>query len=421
MNAAANLLLRATSPLPPHDPRRLALFPDLGEALMQLGKFGQADSLLEDAVATAELAGEATLAANARLVRQFVRLLAGETDGWSDEATRAAEAAIVLCEQEGDDRGVARACRVLAWISQNGGRYGEAVAFLERAIANARRAGDVRQERRASTLYVGAAVYGPTPVDECFLRCNEVVVRVEGDRQAEAAIVCVLGQLEAMRGDFERARELCRRALATFEELGLPIDAATVSHLSGRVELLAGEPAAAERELRRGYEYLSRLGERYVLSSIAGLLAEAVAAQGRVDDAEALCAETEELAADDDVDAQTLWRLAKAKVLAHRGELEEAETLARDAVALLAPTDYVLNQVSALSCLAWVLLMNGGEPEARELLGRARALSQAKGSEIMLERLGEVDGKVVSARPAAHRIAGLAEADVPVLDPLAFD
>ena len=81
MNAAANLLLRATSPLPPNDPMRLAIFPDLGEALMQLGEFEQAASLLEDAVATAELAGEATLAANAWLVRQFVLLLSGETDG----------------------------------------------------------------------------------------------------------------------------------------------------------------------------------------------------------------------------------------------------------------------------------------------------------------------------------------------------
>jgi class 3 adenylate cyclase/tetratricopeptide (TPR) repeat protein len=401
MNATAALLLRATSPLPPQDPRRLALFPDLGEALMQLGKLEQADSLLEDAVAIAELAGEATLAANARLVRQFVRLLSGETDGWTDDATSAADAAIVLCEQEGDDLGLARACRVLAWISQNAGRYGDAVTFLERAIANARRAGDVRQERRASTQYASAAVYGPTPVDECIVRCNEVVARVEGDRQAEAAIVCVLGQLEAMRGDFGRARELYRRALVTFEELGLLIDAAGVSLHSGRVELLAGDPAAAERELRRGYEYLSRLGERYLLSSVAGLLAEAVATQGRVDDAEALASETEDLAADDDVDAQTLWRLAKATVLAHRGELDEAETLAREAVELLAPTDYVLNQVSALARLAWVLLMNGGEPEAHELLAQARALSQAKGSAVMLERLGEADGKLVSARPAA--------------------
>jgi hypothetical protein len=35
------------------------------------------------------------------------------------------------------------------------------------------------------------------------------------------------------------------------------------------------------------------------------------------------------------------------------------------------------------------------------LLAQARALSQAKGSAIMLERLGEADGKLVTARPAA--------------------
>jgi class 3 adenylate cyclase/tetratricopeptide (TPR) repeat protein len=396
MNAAANLLLRATSPLPPHSPSRLTLFPDLGEALLQLGEFAQADSLLEDAVATAEVAGERTLAANAQLVNVFVRLLGGRTEGWPDEATRAADDAIVLCERHGDFIGLARAYRVLAWISQNACRYGEAVAYLERAIESARRAGDVRQERRASTQYAVAAVYGPTPVEECIDRCNEVVERVEGDRQAEAAIVCVLGQLEAMRGRFDAARELYRRGLGTFEELGLLVDAAGVSLHSGRVELLAGDAGAAERELRRGYEHLSQIGERYLRSSVAGLLAEAVGAQGRTDDAAALAAEAEQLSADDDVDAQTLWRIAKAKVLADRGELLGAETLAREAVELLAPTDYVLNQVDALACLASVLLLAGDGPEAHELLDRASVLCRAKGSAIMLERLGEADRSRVS-------------------------
>src|SRR3954468_16406817 len=391
MNAAANLLLRATSPLPPQDPLRLAIFPDLGEALMQLGEFEQAGSLLEDAVATAELAGEQVLAANARLVLQFVRLLAGETDGWTEEATKAAEAAIALCEPAGDDVGVARAWRVLGWIDGNACRYGAAVAALARAIEHARRAGDVRQERRASTQYALIAVYGPTPVEECIIRCEEVAKRVEGDRQAEAAVVCVLGQLEAMRGDFERARELYRTALATFEELGLPVDAAAVSLSSGRVELLAGDPVSAEHELRRGYDYFSRLGERYLLSSVSGLLAEAVGAQGRLDEAEALARETAELAAEHDVDAQTLWRLAHAKVLARRGELTEAERLVREAVALLEPTDYVVNRVSALSSLAGVLLLSARDKEARELLEQARALALEKSSPVMLAQLGELD------------------------------
>ena len=328
MNAAAKLLRRALSPLPPQDSERLALFPDLGEALMQLGEFAEADSMLEDGAALADLAGEPVAAANARLVRLLVQLLAGETEGWSEQAGQTAAEAIALCEQEGDYAGLARAWRIVAWTSANASHLAAAAAALDQAIEHARRAGDVRQVRRASTQYAVAAVYGPTPVEECIARCEEVAARVEGDRQAEAAVVCVLGQLEAMRGNFERGRELYRRALATFADLGLHVDAATVSLSSGRVELLAGDPAAAERELRRGYEEFTRLGERYLLSSVAGLLAEAVFAQGRIDEADALATETAELAAEDDVDAQMLWRLTRARVLASRGEHEEAEMLA---------------------------------------------------------------------------------------------
>ena len=180
----------------------------------------------------------------------------------------------------------------------------------------------------------------------------------------------------------------------------------TVSLHSGRVELLAGDAVVAERELRRGYEHLSQIGERYLRSSVAGLLAEAVAAQGRIDDAEALASEAEELSADDDVDAQTLWRLAKAYVLAQRGELSEAEARAREAVALLAPTDYVLNQVSALACLASILLLAGAESEAAELLDRASALSRSKGSGIMLERVAEVNAPraSTSAQPLSDSV-----------------
>ena len=113
MAAAANLLERATALLEPLDPRRLALFPELGEALLQVGDFAHAESLLQDAVATAEVANEPTLAANAELVRMLVVLLSGDSAGWEGAATKAAEDAIELCERAGDDVGLARAWRLL--------------------------------------------------------------------------------------------------------------------------------------------------------------------------------------------------------------------------------------------------------------------------------------------------------------------
>ena len=397
MAAAANLIERATALLLPLDPRRLALFPELGEALMQIGEFAHAESLLQDAVATAEVAGEPTLAANAELVRMLVVLLSGDSGGWEGVATRAAEDAIALCERAGDDVGLARAYRLLAWIHGKAFRLEETGRALERAIECARRAGDARQERRASTQYALTVVYGPTPVDVGIEHCEAIAERVRGDRQAEAAMLCVLAQLEAMRYEFERARELYTRARAMFEELGLHVDASTLSLSSSHVELLAGDPEAAERELRRGYEHLAALGERYLLSSIAGLLAETLVAGGRYDEAEEAALATEELADEGDVDAQALWRTTRARVLAQRGSLGEAETLAREAVELLAPTDGLVTKIGAHTDLARILLLAGREAEARALIDDARVMAKRKGSPALLDRVDELAAAVSSS------------------------
>ena len=71
-----------------------------------------------------------------------------------------------------------------------------------------------------------------------------------------------LAHLRAMVGDFERARDDYRRGRAILEELGLRFDASTISIDSGLVELLAGDPVAAEAELRKDYEALDAMGER---------------------------------------------------------------------------------------------------------------------------------------------------------------
>ena len=59
-------------------------------------------------------------------------------------------------------------------------------------------------------------------------------------------MLCVLAQLQAMQYEFDPARELYTRARAMFEELGLHVDASTLSLSSAHVELLAGNPEAAD-------------------------------------------------------------------------------------------------------------------------------------------------------------------------------
>jgi tetratricopeptide (TPR) repeat protein len=153
------------------------------------------------------------------------------------------------------------------------------------------------------------------------------------------------------------------------------------------LEDLAGDVAAAEAELRRGYDVLDRLGDRYWLPTFAGLLARAVLQQGRPDEAGSLISVAEERARCDDVDAQALWRSARAKLLARAGEHDIAEELALEAVDVLSSTDAVFFQVAALTDLAEVQLVGGRAAEAATTVDAALALAEAKQSPVLVSRL----------------------------------
>ncbi|MFL5955037.1 MAG: AAA family ATPase [Gaiellaceae bacterium] len=386
MPAAATLLRRARFLLPDADLGRLTVAPDLAEALMQVGEFGEAAEVVESAQRQAEAIGEPGRAGGARVVGELVRLFSGETEGWSETARTTANDVIATAGEVDDHVTLARAFRLLAWVDGTACRYESAAAALGKAIEHARLGNDIRQERRASTAYALTSAYGPTPVGEALERCARVAERVAGDRQAEAAVLCVAAHLEAMRGEFDLARELCAASRRLFEELGLRVEAASVVLESARVELLAGNAADAERELTRGFRVLEELRERYVLSTLAGLLARALWLQGRADEAEDHTTLAEELADPDDVDAQVNWRSVQAQILAARGEGDAAEELARGAVELLEPTDATILQIQALVDLADTLDCLG-RPGADEARRRAHDLAVAKQSDVLVQRV----------------------------------
>jgi class 3 adenylate cyclase/tetratricopeptide (TPR) repeat protein len=388
MSAAANLLRRALTLLPGDADGRFELAPDCAEAMMQIGDFEAAKALVAQIEADALALGKAARAGGARIVLQLIKLLAGEEDGWSEEARATADEVIATTE-DGDGATLARAFRLLAWVDGKALRYGAAATALGQAVEHARTAGDVRQERRASTAYALISAYGPTPVTEAIERCADVYERVTGDRQAEAAVLCVTAHLEAMRGAFDLSRALCVQARRIFEELGLRVEAASMVLESSRVELLAGNPAEAERELRRGFIVLEELRERYLLSSLSGLLARALWAQQRPDEAEDMAALAEEISDADDIDAQVHWRCVQAKVLASRGEGDESEALVRSAVDLLEPTDAVVLQIEALTDLGEVLTILGRDGAA-PAFEQARQLAAGKGSDVLVARVLEL-------------------------------
>jgi class 3 adenylate cyclase/tetratricopeptide (TPR) repeat protein len=382
--AAANLLGRAVALLPEEDPSRLELLPDYGEALLQLGRFEDAEAVLLEAMQVSEEQGAEEVRANAALVHLLVRLRTGDQEHWRDEAAVTIAEAMAVFESRGDDRGMAKGWRLLSWTHGTACDFGLAAETSERAIDHARRAGDVRQQTQAATAYAAAAVFGPTPVDEAIERCELMSREVSGDRHSEGMLLALLASLHAMRGSFVEARELVSRGRAMLEDLGLRARVARVAHEAWRVEMLAGDVGNAERELRGGYDLLVELGEKYLRSTLGGLLGQTLYELGRLDEAEALALEARELATADDVDSQALWRCLQSKLLARRGALEEGEALVREALAILAPTDAVLLKYRANVDLAEVLSIAGRQAEAEEAIRDALELAELKRSQVMV-------------------------------------
>ena len=385
MRGAANLLGRARELLPAEDALRRELLPDLAEALSEEGELGTASSILDEAVARAAAAGDARTEAHATIVRMLLAE-STEPEGRSDVALKELERIIPIFEQLGDDLGLARSYRLVGDVYWTRAQYANCITTLLQALDHARRAGAVREETECLGQLAGAYLYGPTHVDEVVRRCDEILEHPGARPAAEARALRTLASCRAMQGRFDEARDLVRRSRRMLNELGLNLRAAFTSEAAGFVELLAGDAAAAEAEFRGGFESAEEFGELGYRATAAGLLAQAVFAQGRLDEADTLSGTAEAATAADDLTTQILWRGVRGRVLSSREEYAEAEALAREAASLAAETDDVNMRADTLIDLAHVLRAAGRDEEAHGEVGRALDLYEGKGNAVAADR-----------------------------------
>src|SRR6266542_3210130 len=380
---ATNLLARAAAADDEESPARLEILADLAEALRESGEFARAEEVAADVAAKSAAAGDRRLEAHAAIVRLRAELQTNprvDTDAVGAEAARA----VAVFESARDHARLAKTWELLAWAPWRRGQVAAAETALWRAVEYAQRAGDRRTEGQALNLLVGAALYGPMPVDEAVELCTGILARPDEQLRVRSAALRALGALRAMQGDFEEGRRLVLQQRAILEDLGLVLPAAATAETSGFVEMLAGDPAAAEQQVREGYESLSRLGETSNLPNIAAMLAHILVAQGRSADALALTELTEQASAHDDAASQVLWRTARARALAAMGRVADAEVLAREAVILAERTDFILLLADALVDLAEVLRTDGTDD--RNQLRRALDLYERKGNAVSAAR-----------------------------------
>jgi DNA-binding SARP family transcriptional activator len=378
--AGARLLERAASLLEADPAARGELLPALGAALFEAGRMSDATRVLEEAIARAP---EPRLRARAQVERELVRLDT-ETSVGTEQARRAIDAAMPLLEGEGDEYGLCRVWLVRGRLAWGFGHVGSADDAWRKGAESARRA---RRQRELFEL-IGwralAAAVGPTPVDEAIRRCEGFRELVRASPIATASTLNPLALLHAMKGEFEIAERLLAQAGELLRELGGI--GSGVSHLEALVRLLAGQPELAEARLRADVETLSSMSAGDALATTTALLAQVVYAQGRIGDADELCRMTERRAAAEDTTTQLVWRGVRAKVLAGEGRCDEAEALAREAVALAESTDLLFHRGDAMLDLAEVLRTCERTEESDQAVRTALALYELKGHVVAAAR-----------------------------------
>jgi class 3 adenylate cyclase/tetratricopeptide (TPR) repeat protein len=396
--ATIKLLQRAAALLPARQPELVTLLCDLGDAHIQRGELAQADVVLLQAIKAANDLGDRRLAAHGQLARLKGRFF-GEPEGFTSEMVRAVQQAIPIFEEAADELGLARSWLCLAYVYNMRCQAGSAIDAAERALVHARLAEAPLEARNSLFMLLNiVTVDSELSAERLISRLDEIERQAGGEPVARAVLLADRAVLEAGAGRFGEARELLSTAKGICLDLGQKMRAVGFTGFNSfPVEMLAGDPAAAGRELQWGIEVLEASGEKAMLPSLEGRLAHALYAQGRYDEAEQMTQVAEGLAATDDIDAQTWWRGARAMVLARRQEGERAIALLREAFELAEGSDFYDLRTMLLLDRAVVLGQVGRPVEA------ARDLSELIG-------LHEHHGDIVSAGKARALREGLAAA-----------
>lgn len=385
MRVAAKFLEFAAGLARDHEDERVKLAPDLGRSLEAIGELLRAEQILGDAAGDT---GDAP-ARFAFLERASLRDYTEATNDSFSELEGAPDRA-----RDSEPDVAARAGILDAEVSWTKGEYDAMAGQLEAASDAAGRVEDLEKRRSLFNAIRGwqarAMLLGPERADVGLTRCKEMLDEARADRShaLKASLRAVCAGLHAMQDEFDEARDLYQQSRRNGETFGLTAWLGALSLYSGPVEILAGKPKDAVRQLRRGFDALEGMGDRSRGATTAAFLAHALYEAGQLGEADTAAQRSKDLAAEEDVFTQVVWRGARAKVLAHNQDCDGAVALAEEAVDLAGKTSSPNLQGDALLDLARVL-HECDRPGARDRAVDARGQYDAKGNIAGVRRANE--------------------------------
>jgi tetratricopeptide (TPR) repeat protein len=336
-----------------------------------------ADAAAERADAADDEAGVALLGTLAGALRMH----AGECA--PDDLERLAKAALPLLEALDDDDGLSHVWQVLGAVANMRSSHEGWAEAIEQSLVHARRAGFPIVGSWALSVPL---TFGPRPASEALAKLDSYIGDHPhpGDLQLRAVLLAMLGQIE-------EAWAVGVPATKQAAELGMDSGPTFLSEIA----LIAGDRQAAAEYLRDSCAEMEERGATAVLSTYAPMLGRILCGLGSPDEAEQLALKGRELGDPDDVWTQALWRQALALVHSTRGDHDEAELLAGDAVDWWSRSDSLLRQGDAYGDLGEILEAAGhrdGAIEAwRNALDRYERKQVIPSAVRVRERLAELE------------------------------
>jgi hypothetical protein len=263
-------------------------------------------------------------------------------------------------------------------------RWSDELVVLERIRALLDTVQNPRLWFRCNLMTGNALRLGPTPA-------TEAIERIEtanwGDESRNVARLGFTATLLAMVGRFDEARARSRAIREYLEERGLRLRVAANALGRGPVEDLAGDLGAADRVFAEAIDILRAIGEKGILSTLAGMRAVVLYRMGRREEMQAAVELAKEAGAPNDIATQASWRTAAAQAAADEGHLAEAERIIGEAVDQVEPTDFLELRAGVFEALAHVEGRAGRPDGWKAALDRALAEHDRKGNLVGASRI----------------------------------
>jgi len=394
LDGAARLERRGASLLDDDPVRRAELLYLAAEHGASAAPRRAADREIAEAALASSVAGD-DVDWRIRLLRARLRTTAGHEDALEGARATADEAIAAFAD---DELGwaLSNAWALRGLVHAGRAQNGMVADDLMKAADNAAAAQRWREETAALRGVAAALLDGPVPVAEAETRCASFLSRVRGPL-AEHDIRGALALLRARRSAFDTARADIAGAIATLEELGAYADLAIALHRAAQIEILTGQPQAAEPQMQRALAAAANAHDDGLRAALAAAFAHILIGEDdRLDEALALADVAEAHACD--ITTQVGWRMARARVMVRRGRGALAERLVREGLSLAEQTDSTDLRATALLDAADVRREAGRPAEAEPFEKRALRLFERRGATAQSAAITR--GRAAEAPPA---------------------